>query len=48
MGSSCHGNDQPGETYYYSLLGINVFGMYEYETEILNDYVYDEGEGKKG
>lgn len=41
-----HGNKQTGETYYYSPLGVNTFGMTSYVTEILNAHVYHEGEGK--
>ena len=42
------GNEQPGQTYYYSPLGIYIFGMANYATEVLTAYVYDEGEGAKG
>ena len=48
MGLPHHGNEQPGETYYYSPLSIHVFGVCNYATELLNAYVYDESEGKKG
>ena len=36
-----------GETYYYSPLSVNIFGFCNYETELLNEYVYGKGEGKK-
>ena len=42
------GGEQPGETYYYSLLNINVFGIVDYATEKLFTGVYTEGDGKKG
>jgi hypothetical protein len=48
MGLPHHGNEQPGETYYYSPLSIFVFGITNYANEMLNAYVYDEGEAKKG
>ena len=43
-----HGNEQPGETYYYSPLTVNIFGITDMATEILHAYVYDEGEAAKG
>ena len=42
------GGEQPGNTYYYSPLTINVFGIVDYSVEELDAYVYTEGEGKKG
>ena len=42
------GGEQPGDTYYYSPLTINVFGVVDYSVEELDAYVYTEGEGKKG
>ena len=48
MGLPWFGNEQPGVTYYYSPLGVYVFGMANYATEHLHAYVYDEGEGAKG
>ena len=42
------GNEQPGETYYYSPLGVYVFGIVNYADEKMNAYVYHEGEGAKG
>ena len=48
MGLPWFGNEQPGVIYYYSPLGIYVFGMANYATEHLHAYVYDEGEGAKG
>ena len=42
------GNEQPGETYYYSPLGIYVFGIVNYTGEKINAYEYHEGGGVKG
>ena len=42
------GNEQPGESYYWSPLGIYIFGTCNYATETLNAYTYHEGEGDKG
>ena len=42
------GSEQPGETYYYSLLKINCFGVTDLSTDVLGSFIYDEGEGKKG
>ena len=42
------GGEQPGETYYFSPLTINGFGVVDYSVEELNAYIYTEGEGKKG
>lgn len=44
------GAQQPGETYYYSPLSINVFGITDscHEEERLHAYCYHEGEGTKG
>ena len=43
-----HGNEQPGETYYYSPLTVNIFGVTDMATEILHAYIYDESEAAKG
>ena len=48
MGLPHFGNEQPGETYYYSPLGIYIFGIVNYATEKMNAYVYHEGVGAKG
>mgnify|MGYP005848044159 CR=1 FL=1 len=42
--------EQPGETYYYSPLNYNAFGVVDCSTKPteLACYVYHEGEGKKG
>ena len=42
------GQEQPGETYYYSPVNISCFGSVDYATNILDAFVYQEGEGKKG
>ena len=42
------GTDQPGDTYYYSPLSIFVFGVVNFATNMMNAFVYDEGEAKKG
>ena len=42
------GSEQPGDTYYFSPLTVNVFGLVDHTTEVLSAYVYNEGEGKKG
>ena len=44
------GSEQPGETYYYSPLTINVFGVVDGNTatEHLVAYCYHEGQGGKG
>ena len=42
------GGEQPGDTYYFSPLTVNVFGVCDYATELLNAYVYTEAEGEKG
>ena len=34
------GNEQPGQTYYYSPLGIYIFGMANYATDVLTAYVW--------
>ena len=44
------GCEQPGDTYYFSPLGVYIFGMvrlYKKENELVAQYYY-EGEGKKG
>jgi hypothetical protein len=44
------GAAQPGETYYYSPPSIFIFGRVELSMKPtkLEDFVYHEGEGKKG
>ena len=42
------GQEQPGETYYYSPLNISCFGCCDFATDILDAFVYNEGEGRKG
>ena len=44
------GSEQPGETYYYSPLTMNIFGVVDccLKEDHLHAYVYDESEGKKG
>ena len=44
------GASQPGDTYYFSLLKINVFGIFDCSIlgGSLGDHVYNEGQGKKG
>ena len=42
------GNEQPGETYYYSPLGVYIFGIVNYADEKMNAYCYHEGQGAKG
>ena len=44
------GNEQPSETYYYSALTINGFGIVDTrdEQDKLHIYIYDEAVGKKG
>jgi len=42
------GGEQPGDTYYFSPLTINGFGVVDYSIEELNSYIYTEAEGKKG
>ena len=42
------GGEQPGEVYYYSPLNINVFGTCDYSTELMEAFIYNEGEGKRG
>lgn len=44
------GSEQPGETYYYSPLNINVFGIVDSngDTEALTAYCFHEGHGAKG
>ena len=48
LGLSHFGGVQPGETYYYSSLSISIFGLANHENEVLDAYVYSEGEGRKG
>jgi hypothetical protein len=44
------GERQPGETYYFSPLTVNCFGIANVglPKALLNAYIYHEGEGKKG
>ena len=44
------GEEQPGDTYYFSPLSLNVFGIVDHspETDHLYGFLYHEGEGKKG
>ena len=42
------GGEQPGDTYYYSPLTVNGFGVVDYCVELLDAYIYTEAEGKKG
>ena len=44
------GNEQPGETYYYSPLKVSIFGIVDFSVKggKLTAFVYHEGEGKKG
>ena len=42
------GGEQPGDTYYFSPLTINGFGVVDYCVEVLDAYIYTEAEGKKG
>ena len=42
------GGEQPGLTYYYSPVNVNVFGCVDYATEHMEAFLYHEGEGKKG
>ena len=42
------GGTQPGDTYYYSPLKINVFGVVDYSVEVMDTYIYTEAKGKKG
>ena len=45
-----YGFSQPGDTYYYSPLNVNVFGLVDCSEPggTLSAHVYDEGVGKKG
>ena len=42
------GGEQPGLTYYYSPVNVNVFGCVDYATEHMEAFLYHKGEGKKG
>ena len=43
------GSEQPGETYYFSPLNVNCFGVVDVTlNNHLHAFVYDEGTGKKG
>jgi hypothetical protein len=50
MGLPFMGAHQPGETYYFSPLTVNCFGITNvgYDKAKLTAFVYHEGEGKKG
>ena len=41
------GGKQPGLTYYYSPVNVNVFGWVDYSTEHMEAFIYHKGEGKK-
>jgi hypothetical protein len=45
-----YGNEQPGETYYFSPLTVNIFGVVDTDKadHTLTASCYDEGVGKKG
>ena len=42
------GGEQPGETYYFSPLGVYCFGMVDPTIDRLFAHLYTEGEGQKG
>ena len=44
------GEEQPGDTYYFSPLSLHVFGIVNHspEKDHLHGFLYHEGEGKKG
>ena len=42
------GQDQPGETYYYSPIFLYCLGIVDVQTCILHAYLYPESAGKKG
>ena len=42
------GEEQPGDSYYFSPLFVNVFGVVNCATDVMNAYTYHEGEGDKG
>ena len=42
------GSEQPGETYYYSPLNISCFGIIDLATDVLDAFIYHEGDEKKG
>ena len=42
------GGEQPGLTYYYSPVNVNVFGCVDYATEHMEVFLYHKGEGKNG
>ena len=44
------GNKQPGDTYYYSLLGMHVFSLVDHWAlkDYLYTFIYYKSEGKKG
>ena len=43
-----YGSDQPGDTYYYSPLNINLFGVYNCGSGIMNAFLYPQYESTKG
>jgi len=43
-----YGSDQPGDTYYYSPLNINVFGVYNCGSKHMNSFLYPQYESGKG
>ena len=42
------GSEQPDETYCYSPLNISCFGITDLATDVLDAFIYHEGDGKKG
>ena len=42
------GGEQPGETYYFSPLGVYCFGMVDPTVDKLYAHLYSEGQGQKG
>jgi len=48
LGVPYFGSEQPGPTYYYSLLNVNVFGVVDMIAQKLHVFCYDEGYGGKG
>ena len=41
-------SEQPGETYYCSPLNISCFGIADLVPDVLDAFIYNGGEGKKG
>ena len=42
-----YGSDQPGDTYYYSPLNINLFGVYNCGSKMFNAFLYPQYESTK-